>query len=386
MQSSTVRAGALVRSRFGALLLLVIVTATGCASASSAPRRLSFLGQQLVAPGTMVDGTVVGGLSGITYDPDRQIYYMVSDDRSAKNPARFYSVRIDVSPPAGLGPLRFESVRPWLDVDGAPFGPLDTAAHPPVVPPDAEGIAVDTRRQRLYWSSEGERLVEDGGAPVLADPWIRIADFDGRYLGQFTLPDHLTTSAENRGPRQNLSLEGLTLTPSGRWLWAAMEAPLYQDGELASEAQGALTRLTRFDAETGLATGQYAYPVDPVSAGPGGDNGVSDLAALGDSSFLVIERGFSTHNTVRIYQADIGDAEDVLHRNSFSGQPVRAVTKRLVADLTGTDDVARIDNIEGITLGPRLYDGRQTVLLVSDDNFSPRQVTQVLAYALAFRW
>jgi len=285
-----------------------------------------------------------------------------------------------------LAPLSFESVRPWLDVDGRPFGPLDTVVQPPVVPPDAEGIALDTGRQRLYWSSEGERLVENAAAPVLADAWIRMADLEGRYLGEFTLPDHMTTSADNHGPRKNLSLEGLTLTPSGRWLWAAMEAPLYQDGEPASETEGALTRFTRFDPETGRPTGQFAYPVDPVSAGPGGDNGVADFVALGDSSFLVIERGFSTHNTVRIYQADVGDAEDVLHRSSFEGQPVRALTKTLVADLTETQDVARLDNIEGITLGPRLYDGRQTVLLVSDDNFSPKQITQVLAYALALAW
>ncbi|MDX2939877.1 esterase-like activity of phytase family protein [Streptomyces ipomoeae] len=41
----------------------------------------------------------------------------------------------------------------------------------------------------------------------------------------------------------------------------------------------------------------------------------------------------------------------------------------------------RVDNVEGITLGPRLPDGRRTVLLVSDDNFSAVQTTQFLAFA-----
>ena len=38
-----------------------------------------------------------------------------------------------------------------------------------------------------------------------------------------------------------------------------------------------------------------------------------------------------------------------------------------------------IDNVEGITLGPRLPDGRRAVVLVSDDNFNPAQTTQFIA-------
>jgi hypothetical protein len=33
-------------------------------------------------------------------------------------------------------------------------------------------------------------------------------------------------------------------------------------------------------------------------------------------------------------------------------------------------------------LGPKLSDGRQSVIMVTDDNFSPDQVTQLLAFAL----
>ncbi len=41
----------------------------------------------------------------------------------------------------------------------------------------------------------------------------------------------------------------------------------------------------------------------------------------------------------------------------------------------------RVDNVEGITPGPCLPDGRRTVLLVSDDNFSSVQTTRFLAFA-----
>ncbi len=41
-----------------------------------------------------------------------------------------------------------------------------------------------------------------------------------------------------------------------------------------------------------------------------------------------------------------------------------------------------LDNLEGLTLGPVLPDGRQTLLIVSDNNFSPTQVTQFLAFTV----
>jgi hypothetical protein len=38
----------------------------------------------------------------------------------------------------------------------------------------------------------------------------------------------------------------------------------------------------------------------------------------------------------------------------------------------------QLDTIEGMTLGPKLPDGRQAIVLVSDNNFSHSQVTQFL--------
>jgi hypothetical protein len=44
--------------------------------------------------------------------------------------------------------------------------------------------------------------------------------------------------------------------------------------------------------------------------------------------------------------------------------------------------IRHLDNVEGITLGPRLSDGRQSVVLVADDNFNDEQVTQFYAFAM----
>src|ERR1700743_2940884 len=61
------------------------------------PPMFSYLGQSQVGFDAVFDGTVIGGLSAISYDPGRQLYYVISDDRSEKNPARFYNVRIALS-------------------------------------------------------------------------------------------------------------------------------------------------------------------------------------------------------------------------------------------------------------------------------------------------
>jgi hypothetical protein len=58
------------------------------------------------------------------------------------------------------------------------------------------------------------------------------------------------------------------------------------------------------------------------------------------------------------------------------------MTKSRLVDLSTVPQIQNLDNVEGITLGPKLPDGRQVVVLVSDDNFSADQMTQFLAFAL----
>ena len=41
-----------------------------------------------------------------------------------------------------------------------------------------------------------------------------------------------------------------------------------------------------------------------------------------------------------------------------------------------------LDNVEGMTLGPKLPDGRRSLMLVSDNNFAASQFTQFLLFAL----
>lgn len=364
-------------TRLLAALLAGCLLLTGCGPGRPAAGSgaLTYLGQFRLWPGAGFDGTVLGGLSALSYDPGRDRYYVLSDDRSNLGPARFYTVRLEVSE-RGIDDVVVTGVRPLLDETGQPFPPRDLAASPPLVPPDPEGLAFDARRQRLYWSSEGERR-----PPVLVDPGVRTAGLDGAYLGEFALPPVLAMSEQRRGPRRNSALEGLTLTPDGRFLYAGMERPGYDDGDPPDRDHGALTRITKLDVATGEPVAQYAYPLEPAGA-PARSNGLTDLVALTESRFLVIERAGAPRPVVRLFYAEVADATDVLETASLADTPVTPLTKTLALDLTATPEIAPLDNVEGITLGPRLPDGRQSVVLVTDDNFSPRQITQFLALAI----
>ncbi|MFD9120077.1 esterase-like activity of phytase family protein [Streptomyces bottropensis] len=376
----------------GAVVLAALpaLSGTPAAAAHDSGVRLDFLGERELPNAMTFQGTTVGGLSAISYDAKSGAYYLISDDRSQTGPARFYTARVDLTGGALKG-VELTGTHPWLRPDGTTFPPTSTATA--TVAPDPEGIAVDPRDGSLAWTSEGERIVPSDGPALLGDPWIRRATTTGTSTGQLALPPQLHMDAKEFGPRKNQTLEGVTFTPDGRRIVTAMEDPLHQDGDDPTPEHGALTRITVHDARTGQPLSQYAYPLEPLfAATPAGStdtNGVSDLVALGHGRFLVLERAsiYADNNwKARIYLVDLHAATDVLGRDSLtdpSAQPVRPVRKTLVTDLSDVAGLSRVDNVEGITLGPRLPDGRRTVVLVSDDNFAARQVTQFLAFAFA---
>ena len=170
---------------------------------------------------------------------------------------------------------------------------------------DPEDIAFDRQRQQLYWSSEGDQ------------PWIRVAGLDGSYRGEFALPPTLA-------PRFNAGLEGLTVTPSGKSLFAAMEHPGSDDGEPPTESAGALARITQFDLASRAAVAQYAYPLDPITAPSGDATGLTALVAVDEDTFLTVERSHGTSNVARVYRAEVSGAVNVLDQQVAARRPAGA--------------------------------------------------------------
>jgi len=74
-----------------------------------------------------------------------------------------------------------------------------------------------------------------------------------------------------------------------------------------------------------------------------------------------------------------------LLRKSYNINPasVSVMRKRLIIDfesIASNLQNRRIDNVEGMCFGPKLPNGNLTLVVVSDDNFNPSQVTQFIAF------
>ena len=90
----------------GALLCLVgiAVFLTSCSSdlASEASNRIfnkisiEYIGAYQIPNDFKVKDTLVGGLSGLTYDRRQDQFYAISDDRGDQSPARFYTLKLDL--------------------------------------------------------------------------------------------------------------------------------------------------------------------------------------------------------------------------------------------------------------------------------------------------
>jgi hypothetical protein len=210
----------------------------------------------------------------------------------------------------------------------------------------------------------------------LIDPFVRRYSLDGSFLCDLRVPRAFRVTADqSRGVRPNLGFESAGTSRNGRALFTGSENALYQDGPAATVSNGSSSRLLRYDLRTGRPTRRWVYETDPVAEAPVpatafSVNGLVELLPLGRHHLIAMERSFSvgapgTGNKIKLY--------DVRLRGPIAH-------KRLLLDL---DDLGiPLDNVEGLTFGPRLHHGRRSLVLVSDNNFAAAQFTQFLLFAM----
>jgi hypothetical protein len=360
---------------FSLPLIIIGLFFSNFASASVIITNVEFIGQATLPTGLSFQNTELGGLSGITYDAKNNLYYAISDDRGEKAPARFYTLKIDLS----KGKLTNKDVIPvgvtnLLNANNQPFAPTTT---------DTEGIAL-TNQDTIFVSSEGD-------TDKLINPFIQeFALASGKTISTVTIPDrYLPDPQKQKGIRNNLAFESLTITPNQKFLFTATENALIQDGTAAKPGVGSPCRILEYNLLTKQPEREFLYQTQPVTPlfNPTGKfaSGLPDLLALdNEGHFLSIERSFTGLGfTVFLFQVDLDDATNIRNLDSIAKgdiSKIKPVKKKLLLDLRTLD--VSLDNIEGLTWGAKLSDGQPSLILISDNNFNRLQQTQILAFKL----
>jgi 3-phytase len=201
----------------------------------------------------------------------------------------------------------------------------------------------------------------------------------------------MPTADHSTGIRSNLAFESATLPPDGNFLFTGSENALYQDGPAATTANGSPSRIMRYDLQTGKLDRQWVYWTDPVlePSRVFSVNGLDELLAMNNEFLIAMERSFSvggtatgTGNSIKLYKVALPGATDINGVSSVESKldQIRPAQKTLLLDLDTLG--IPLDNVEGMTLGPALPDGRRALVLVSDNNFAASQFTQFLLFAL----
>ena len=232
------------------------------------------------------------------------------------------------------------------------------------------------------WDGEGIAATPNGFfVATELGPHIFELDRSGATLSEVKIPEHFTRALRNR------SLESLSLTRDGRFLFTANETALEGDGPQATSRDGTVIRIWRRELGAN-ADVEFAYRTDAVfAAGVGGEMGVSEVCALSKSEVLVLERSYvpGVGNAVRLYRSRLEGANVV---GVESVVDAKVVAKSLVLDFASIPrariggSASHLPNYEGLALGPTTPRGDRLLFVISDDNGLTELVTRILVLSI----
>ena len=367
---------------FSLLLIVLVVTQKGVLAQERKflDLKLEFLDEYELTQETYQD-IDIGGLSGITYDRQKDVYYVISDDRSKFAPARFFTLKIDLNqsrPQAKINNVAVENVTFLKNINGENY---------PNKKIDTEGIALSPRNS-LFISSEGVNRKKIA-------PFINEFDLDGNLIKSVRIPNrYIYDEKEQKGVQNNLGIEALTIKANGIMpqdpfrVFAAIELALTQDINPDNAKTQLRSRLVHYVINPigePVLIAEHLYPVDSPDLGVVG-NGITELLALPEEGYLLsLERtyGVGGHGA-KIFQIVMANASDISSQKSLAGNidNITPVEKKLLLNLKDLN--IKLDNLEGMTFGPRLADGSQSLILISDNNFnqSGQQKNQFLLFKI----
>jgi hypothetical protein len=329
--------------------------------------RLTFISARVIPHDYKVFDSTIGGLSALNYNEQKDTFSVISDDQGFHEGSRMYEMKFDIGKKLGVV---FKSK---TNINS--LNPSDKDYYYNI---DAEGIVV-TKSGQIITSCE---TPNDGA-------YLKTYDFRGFQTGEIPLSQKFMPKNDFlnqvQGVYQNKSFESLAaLGDEAEILFTANEAPLFQDN-IPKKKLVRIVKLVKTQAGHKTAN-EFVYQIENLK-----ENGIVDIVALDEFKLLTLERRYDREakkTTVQIFETNLKTGVD--YKGVFSlvdeekTNGVKVVEKKLLLNLNDIlpyfpPALAKVDNIEGMSLGPKLANGNRTLVLVSDDNFSQDQVSQIIA-------
>lgn len=335
--------------------------------------KVKFINSQYFYTDTRLYNYEVGGLSAVSMGLKNNEIFLVSDDQGIHGPSRVIRSSIKFEEDA----FRIELL------ENIPFRRYNLL--------DAEGFQVD---------KDGSFIVSSETLSKKSSTLLRRFDSNGKFINRITTPKNYLKEFEqikvkkvassdrkigpnfslelNRSPfekeknvkkqtkgvTENKGFEAISLSLDKNFLYTANESLLVQDKNFLR-----ISKLKKKGRDYDVLA-EYKYPVSE-----GEETGLVELLEIEENQLLALERKYDYIKdkvTAIIYKLDLNKVS----KKNF-------VKKELYLNLDDVLDslpfgLRRIDNLEGMGFGPNLPNGNRSLILVSDNNFSFKQRTQII--------
>lgn len=387
----------MLRKTLLAVAVATAFTAPAAHAAVSFVNGIAIPGDTLdVSGGTNANTGRVGFFSDLYFDRARGEWWGLSDRGPGGGvipyAPRMQRFTLDVNAATGaISNFRIAETVIFKQANGSPFsGLLPNPTNQLGAAFDPEGLVVNAKTGHFYVSDEyGPSLYEFDRSGTFVRAFTNPANVVPKVAGV----DNFAVGAPDTGRRGNRGYEGLAISPDGTKLYAQLQSAQMDEGA----ADGVNSRIVVFDIANGTSSTQLAYRMEGSSQG----RGTSAIVALDEDRLLVLERnnrglGVDSDPTPvnkKVFEISLAGATEVdgtplTNASTVAGGPVVPVTKldsdgNAANGLTPFIDLAANtlselgnkvpEKWEGLTIGPKLADGRYLILAGTDNDYSVTQ-------------
>lgn len=261
------------------------------------------------------------------------------------------------------------------------------------------GFARCQEKSQEGWDREAITRIADGRVVIASEGTYGLKEY--AYDGKGVTDTHLWEWSMPSGDfYPNYIFESAAYDSVNQRLWTIPESCLRQDGTPASpqNATPNRLRLMAFDMQSKSPVAFYAYQMDAPTTRRTPQTyvmGVSELCALEDGQLLVLEREafvpkikFGAFCKCKLYLVNPSLEKTFALSSDITAHDVPFVKKRLLCEWKTGLSLFRYSfaNYEGMCLGPKLADGSQVIILLSDSQDRYKGVLKDWFKTIVIKW